>query len=244
MSGARSTVVHPKWMLLLAVLVAAITARLGWWQLQRAEQKLDWHTQYVKQRALPSLPAAQWPHSRTEAQALTHRLTQASGRWDSERTIYLENRQMGGQPGFYVLTPLLMDDGSAVVVQRGWLPRDPRDRSRVERPAESAPPHVVQGRIAPSIARLFEFEAVVKGPIRQNLDVEAFSAEIGRPLRPFILIQEEAAGLASDGLARNWPEPSAGVHKHYGYAFQWFALSTLTIGLYVWFQIIRPRRRA
>ena len=35
---------------------------------------------------------------------------------------------------------------------------------------------------------------------------------------------------------------AAGVHKHYGYAFQWFALSALILGLYVWFQLIRPRR--
>jgi surfeit locus 1 family protein len=33
------------------------------------------------------------------------------------------------------------------------------------------------------------------------------------------------------------------VHKHYGYAFQWFSLSLLTVGLYVWFQLIQPRRR-
>ena len=38
--------------------------------------------------------------------------------------------------------------------------------------------------------------------------------------------------------------PAAGVDKHHGYAFQWFALCALTAGLYVWFQIIQPRRRA
>jgi surfeit locus 1 family protein len=31
------------------------------------------------------------------------------------------------------------------------------------------------------------------------------------------------------------------VHKHYGYAFQWFALALLVIGLYVWFQVLQPR---
>lgn len=45
----------------------------------------------------------------------------------------------------------------------------------------------------------------------------------------------------TDGLQRDWPQPAADVHKHYGYAFQWFALSALTLILYVWFQIIRPR---
>lgn len=239
-----SSVGRARLVLLLAVVVTAVTARLGWWQLQRAEQKTQWHTHYMTQRALPSVPIAQWPGSAAQAQTLTHRLTRVSGHWDDRHTVYLENRQMQGKPGFYVVTPLMLDDGSAVVVQRGWQPRDPSDRTRVQPPPESAPPHVITARIAPSIARLFEFDSSVSGPIRQNLDLQAFSSEIGRPLKPFVLIQESSADQVPDGLARQWPEPSAGVHKHYGYAFQWFALSTLTIVLYVWFQIIRPRRRA
>ena len=52
------------------------------------------------------------------------------------------------------------------------------------------------------------------------------------------------SSLMTDGLLRDWPVVAAGIHKHYGYAFQWFALSALTVTLYAWFQIIRPRRRA
>ena len=51
------------------------------------------------------------------------------------------------------------------------------------------------------------------------------------------------AANPGDGLARDWPAPAADVHKHYGYAFQWFSLSALTVILYVWFQVLRPRRR-
>jgi surfeit locus 1 family protein len=47
-------------------------------------------------------------------------------------------------------------------------------------------------------------------------------------------------GEASEGLLREWPQPVAGVEKHYGYAFQWFGLGTLITMLYVWFQIVRP----
>jgi cytochrome oxidase assembly protein ShyY1 len=47
-----------------------------------------------------------------------------------------------------------------------------------------------------------------------------------------------------DRLLRDWPFPAADVHKHYGYAFQWLALSALTIALYAWFQILSPRRLA
>jgi surfeit locus 1 family protein len=47
----------------------------------------------------------------------------------------------------------------------------------------------------------------------------------------------------SDGLLRHWPAPDLGLHKHYGYAFQWFALCALILILYVWFQLVRPRLR-
>jgi len=42
---------------------------------------------------------------------------------------------------------------------------------------------------------------------------------------------------------REWPRPAVDVQKHYGYAFQWFALCALMAGLYVWFQLVRPRLR-
>ena len=54
----------------------------------------------------------------------------------------------------------------------------------------------------------------------------------------------QQTGAASEGLLRDWTEPGSGVEKHYGYAFQWFALSALIAILYVWFQFIAPRRKS
>ena len=99
------------------------------------------------------------------------------------------------------------------------------------------------GRLALSPSRLFELGPDSAGAIRQNLDVDAFARESGLALLPWVLVQiEDAAVPAADGLLRQWPEPAADVHKHYGYAFQWFALATLLIVLVAWFQVIRPRR--
>jgi surfeit locus 1 family protein len=72
----------------------------------------------------------------------------------------------------------------------------------------------------------------------------SLARESGLPLRPLSVMQLDEPGQPPDGLLREWPAPAAGVHKHHGYAFQWFALSALSILLYVWFQLIRPRRRA
>jgi surfeit locus 1 family protein len=98
----------------------------------------------------------------------------------------------------------------------------------------------VEGRIAPPPARLYEFEHGGGGRIRQNLDLDAFARETGLALAPFSVLQQ---GTAADSLRRDWPVPAVDVHTHWGYAFQWFALCALIIGLYVWFQLVRPRRR-
>lgn len=228
--------------LLVALLSAALTARLGVWQLDRAAQKTALQQALATQRALPPLRQAELATAGDELPAQLHRLAAVQGRWLAAQTVYLENRQMNGRPGFYAVTPLQLDDGSAVLVQRGWLPRDILDRTRIAAPPPPEGTVQVLGRIAPGPARLYEFEGAASGAIRQNLDMSSFARETGLPLRPMALVQEDGPAPPADGLLRQWPQPALGVDKHHGYAFQWFALSALIIGLYVWFQLVRPAR--
>jgi surfeit locus 1 family protein len=230
--------------LLIAALVAAAgTARLGLWQLDRADQKLQIQARLDERRALPPLQGNALPGSAAEVPAAQDRAALLRGRWLTEYTVYLDNRQIDGRPGFYPVTPLQLADGSAVLVQRGWLPRDLQDRTRIAPYTTPAGEVQIQGRIAPQVPRLYEFDAAASGPIRQNLDLDGFARETRLLLRPWVLIQDDSPGATPDGLLRQWPAPATGVAKHHGYAFQWFALSALVIGLYVWFQLIRPRRQ-
>jgi surfeit locus 1 family protein len=227
--------------LVAAVLSAALTARLGWWQLDRAAQKNQLQSAMDGRRALPSLAQADLAGDAVAAAAQHHRAIVLQGQWAVDQTVYLENRQMKGVPGFFAVTPLRLDDGTAVLVQRGWLPRDPADRTRIL----AVPPPFgrvqVTGLIAPAPGRLYEFDTAASGAIRQNLPLDAFARETGLRLRPLSVQQQDDASQPPDGLMRQWLAPASGVHKHYGYAFQWFALSALILGLYVWFQLIRPR---
>ena len=232
-----------RWVVLLAALgVAVLTARLGVWQLDRAAQKSALQAALESKRALPPLAQAELARDAATAAAQQHRAVTLQGQWLAALTVYLDNRQMNGRPGFYALTPLRLDDGSAVLVQRGWLPRDAADRTRIAAAPPPAGRVQVQGRIALAPPRLYQFDAAASGPIRQNLDLDAYARETALPLRPLTVVQEDGQPPVGDGLQRQWPRPAADVHKHYGYAFQWFALSALTLGLYVWFQLIRPRR--
>lgn len=230
------------WVLTLAALVVAgVTFSLGQWQLRRAAQKEALHDAVAARGALAALAPADLMAA-PEADALLHRPAALTGTWQSDHTVYLDNRPMDGKTGFVVVTPLQLQASTQVIlVQRGWVLRNFEDRTRL--PAVATPSGLVrvQGRIAPPPSKLYAFEGVETGRIRQNLDVAAFRAETGLPLLAVSLLQ---TGDASDGLQRDWAAPNRGVDKHYGYAFQWFGLCGLVVFLYLWFQLVLPIRSA
>ena len=235
---------------LLATLAALIvTARLGLWQLDRAAQKESLQASLDERERLPPLDSRELASTAAELPRQIDRQVRLRGRWVAGATVYLDNRQMNGRPGFFVVTPLRLEPGAgdAVLVQRGWVARDPVERTRL--PALAMPEGSVDviGRVAGWPGRLFDFGAGASGPIRQNLDPDGYARESGLRLRPLSLIQLEAPSDATalsraDGLLREWPRPAVDVHKHYGYAVQWFALGALRAGLYDWFHLVRPRR--
>ncbi len=228
---------------LAALMAALLTARLGVWQLSRAAEKSALQDAIDARAQQPALRGAELlPDDAASAAALHHRHIELQGRWSATHTVYLDNRQMFGRPGFFVITPLLLGDGRAMLVQRGWVARDANERTRVDAPALAQGTVTVTGRIAPPPARLYEFAGEDRGRIRQNLDLDKLAGETGLRMVPVSLLQLPPAAPA-DSLQREWPAPATGVAKHQGYAFQWFGLSALVVILYVWFQFIQPRRQ-
>lgn len=229
--------------LLAAVVVMATTARLGVWQLDRGAQKEALQHEIELQAAAPALPAEALAAEPVDAAAQHYRRITLRGTWLAHETVYLDNRQMRGRPGFFVLTPLQLPAGDAVVVQRGWIPRDAMDRHHLVSVATPEGEVTVQGRVAPWPSRLTALGADEPGAIRQNLDLADYQVQTRRVLRPLSVTELAHAGNEGDGLLRDWPLPAVDVHKHYGYAAQWFAFCALTAGLYVWFQLYRPWRQ-
>lgn len=228
---------------LATVVGVVVTLLLGRWQLGRAHEREAQQTAIEAKAKLPILENNSLAVTQSSADEL-HRTARLRGTWQSTNTIFLDNRQMQGKPGFYVLTPLQMEGSKlSVVVQRGWVQRNFSDREAL--PKVVTPPGLVEvtGRLAGPPARLLELggvaenAGVTKGPqsgaIRQNLNLQAFATETDQRLLPVTLLQ---TGDASEGLLRDWPQVASGAGKNYGYAFQWFALSALIAGLYIWFQ--------
>jgi surfeit locus 1 family protein len=224
----------------------AATIALGFWQWGRGAQKTALHEAMARQEMLAPVGAGEVvrsgaAHPAGDDQALLHRSVVLRGTWIADRTVWLDNRQMNAVPGFYVVTPLRIEGSKAVVlVQRGWAPRNFARREALPPLATPAGTVEVRGRLAPPPAKLYAFDTDEAGPIRQNLDLGRFRVETGLPLLPASVQQ---TGAASEGLLRQWPQAGSGAEKNYGYAFQWWAIAGLIAILYVWFQLVLPRRR-
>lgn len=219
----------------------ALTASLGVWQLSRAAQKQALEAGIAERGAMAALDAATVLSANGAWESLLHRMVRLKGHWMPEASVFLDNRPMAGRSGFILVTPLrISGDGRALLVQRGWVPRNFQDRSQVPEVPTLAGEVEVVGRLAPPPSRLFELGASEQGRIRQNLDIDSLAKETGLELLPLSVLQ---SGASAEGLLREWPRFESASHKHHAYAAQWFAMSAVAAGLYAWFQLISPRRR-
>ncbi len=230
----------------VALACALLTARFGVWQLSRAHTKLANAALVAERSKLAPLDGSELARDPVAAENQWQRHIALTGQWDAAHTVFLMNRTMDERSGFYVMTPLRLPDGGAVVVQRGWVPRDDSDPLKVPTLPLPAGPVKLFGHAAPWPSHWIDIGHGAAGPVRQNLELAPFTAESGVVLRPLTVVEDATADNARDGLRRDWPTGDGGVSvaTNYGYAVQWFAMSVAFFGLYVWLQFIRPRKRA
>jgi len=224
-----------------AVFFSLLGVALGFWQLDRAAQKealqASMHAQAGKAPFANAEVMELAAKGRMQESGVLYHPVRLTGSWLADHTVYLDNRQMDAKVGFFVLTPLRLEpQGHVVMVQRGWVPRNFEQREQL--PPVQTPVGVVavDGDIALAPSKLYAPGAPSEGPIRQNLDLDQYRGQTGLPLQAFTVRE---SGPPSQGLRRQWPVVNFGIEKHYGYAFQWFALSLLIAGLYLWFQFFR-----
>ncbi|GAB4423446.1 MAG: SURF1 family protein [Anaerolineales bacterium] len=113
-----------QWILttLLVLAGAAFCARMGIWQLDRLEQRRAFNHQVESMRVMDVLDLnVSIPE---DIAAMEYRAVIARGTYDFENQGALLNHYHQGQPGYHLLTPLLLDNepATAILVDRGWIP--------------------------------------------------------------------------------------------------------------------------
>jgi surfeit locus 1 family protein len=213
------------------VLVMAIGIAAGQWQTRRAAEKEATAVRLSERAAAPPLTIDARPLS---ADQVEYRSVSVSGEFLPNWPVYLDNRPYQGIAGLYVLMPFrIASSRMHVLIARGWVPRDPANRTRLPAIPTPAGMITVQGMAKRNPGRLLQLgqqDALRPGAILQNLDVAGFAQASGLQMQPFLL---EQSSPLPDGLKRDWPPPSTGIDKHRGYAFQWFALTAMAFIFFV-----------
>ena len=145
----------------------------------------------------------------------------------AERTVYLDNRQMDGKVGFFVVTPLrARRRGAAVLVQRGWVPRNFDDRTALPAVADARRRRSRSTAASPRRRRGCSSSPAPRAGRSGKISTSRRSrARPGSTCCRCRCCSTTRRGTPADGLLRHWPPPAADVQKHYGYAFQWFAIA-------------------
>jgi cytochrome oxidase assembly protein ShyY1 len=221
------------WVLAAAAAGCAAGIALGNWQSRRAEEKRVLALEFDRAAKAPAVTIGAAP---LDARNLVHRHVVATGAFAAGRTVFLDNRNRGGKPGYEVVTPLLLSPTMAVLVQRGWVER--RSVEHGGRAAVRTPEGVVRidGVALERLPHALEAGEGSEKAIRQNLDIAAYAKEIGMALQPVVIQQHNDNG---DGLARDWPRPDLGRDTNRAYALQWYSLAALAAALGVIFSFRR-----
>ena len=229
----------PPWLpFVVGGLLVAQFAGLGVWQVSRGLEKA------AAQDAFAS--AGSFAQFNDGMDVRSYQPLKATGRYLADRQFLLDNIILNSRYGYYVLTPLdLGDEAPLLMVNRGWIEKSgpTPDLSEVAAQIGATESRVtVRGRVG-SLPRagVRMGDAIIPRPDWPQVAVFPLAADLEamleRQVQPFVLLMDPQD---DDGFLRHWVPPEMGPSRHYGYAFQWFAMGAVLAGLLVW----HHRRRA
>ncbi len=219
---------------LLVFAIAAVCVRLGFWQLDRLEERRVRNAQVSARLEAPPVPLDASPSDTTGW--LNRRVTLA-GVYDQDRTILYAGRAFGGVPGVHVLAPLAIDGTNAhVLVNRGWLPAADAASPDLALARTSGPVRVT-GIVVPfpggssPVPRGVTVRPDTTGPAFRTtwfaIDADAIRRQYPYALGS-ITIQLLPEPDASPWPAR-LPAPQVDQGPHLGYAVQWFSFALIAV---------------
>jgi surfeit locus 1 family protein len=231
-----------RWVLttLLVVAGAAVCIRLGIWQLDRLAQRRAFNAQYLE--ASVSSPLILESAPQVDLTAMEYRSISVTGTYDPANQVVLRNQYHDDQPGYFLFTPLVLSDGTGILVERGWIPAEgnanPSDWHKYDEPGEVTVSGMIRlGQTQPEVGGVPDPE-LAAGQTRLDfwnlVNLERISRQIPYKLLPVFIQPESDSGLTRP------PYPSQPVidlteGPHMGYALQWFSFAAILFFGYPFF---------
>ncbi|MEJ2508097.1 MAG: SURF1 family protein [Gammaproteobacteria bacterium] len=221
------------WPTIATLVLLPILIALGFWQLDRAQEKREIQQRFEQRtREAPLVLGARLVDS---PKAVHYRRATARGVFDAKHQLLIDNKVYEGKAGYDVLTPLrIQGTDTWVLVNRGWVPQG---RSRKDIPTVPVPEGTVEvhGLIElPDGKPLF-----VGGDYREGsgwpsvalwLDLARYAKQTGYRVQPFELLQDPKD---PGNYPRQWQIVTLPPEKSVSYAVQWFTMAAALVIIYI-----------
>jgi cytochrome oxidase assembly protein ShyY1 len=205
---------RPRWVIghILAIATIVAFVDLGFWQLRRHDEKVALRDAVAAAQAMDPIPIEAAP-------AGTYRRVTAVGTFDGSRQTKVL-RSQGGVSGYHVLTPFLLGDGMAVLVDRGWISLD------ADTPSPFGLPTEIAGTLWPA-------EQGSGVPESLSPAVRRIDPEIQQKFADYEFLGEYLLLTGHRYEATEFPilpeEPEISLGPHMGYAVQWFLFAAVVL---------------
>jgi len=221
--------------LVLTIAACALFVALGRWQWSRGEHRAAQWREFAASEA----PGEVARDATAAELAALPRFTRVRlrGELDPVHQFLIDNISNEGRAGYEVLTPLRLADGSAVLVDRGWVPGSGyRERLPDVAFDAGAGPRTLTGRTG-----ALPVAGVAAGHVPPPADGpwprvtsfpthEDLAAALPFALAPGVVLLDAAD---PQGYLRNWHPPGLEPARHYAYAVQWWAFAALAVVIFV-----------
>lgn len=234
-----SFALRPKWIFghAIVLVLVVVFVNAGFWQLRRLAQRRTYNREVAANIAAPVDPVSNvLPVGSTFADvpARLDRRVSASGHYLVGQDVVIVGQASDASvPGVWIVSPLKLDDGRVLLVNRGWLPSTGQVTSPPLAARPPAGPVTVNGLISET-----QVQTAGQSPERKaahqesflRIDVARMQRQFDAPLVPAFL-QRTSQNPADPGKLppQNLPAPVLTDGPHLGYAFQWFSFTGLAL---------------
>lgn len=231
-----------KWILTTILVVAgsALCVRLGIWQLDRLAQRRAFNAHYLEQTMSSPITLDSAPQ--VDLATMEYRTINVTGTYDPANQVVLRNQYHDGEPGYILLTPLILSDGTGILIERGWIPAEGNDKPagwhQYDEPGEVTIVGSIRlGQTQPEFGGVPDPQLAV-GQTRLDfwniVNVERISKQVPYKLLPVFVQPQPDPSLTKPPYPYQ-PEIDLSEGPHLGYAIQWFIFATILFFGYPFF---------
>jgi len=218
---------------IVTALLVYIMISLGLWQLDRAEYKANLQSIIETRSQQPPISLTEVNTQAEQADWLYQPVT-ASGAYDNQHSLLLDNQVHNMQAGYHVYTPFKLTEDTAILVNRGWV-KQTASRQQLPSIPVIKDPIQLDGYLSSvpytgiSLGKQQQAYSDFPG-IVQSIELNMLQTKVNYQLLPMILVinQPQQSAFTTQPIRINMNS-----EKHQAYAFQWFALCIALLVIYI-----------